>query len=73
MELNNEVKSRAEVWFRRLLWTIHYNLIALGLISSYGIYRVIWAGDQITYTSADSLTQSEAVGESQLVKQLRRK
>lgn len=73
MEINNEVKSRAEVWFRRLLWTIHYNLIALGLISSYGIYRVIWAGDQITYTSADSLTQSEAVGESQLVKQLRRK
>jgi len=73
MEINNEVKSRAEVWFRRLLWTIHYNLIALGLISSYGIYRVIWAGDQITYTSADSLTQSETVGESQLVKQLRRK
>ena len=70
MEINNEVKSRAEVWFRRLLWTIHYNLIALGLISSYGIYRVIWAGDQITYTSADSLTQSETVGESQLVKQL---
>jgi len=73
MEINNEVKSRAVVWFRRLLWTIHYNLIALGLISSYGIYRVIWAGDQITYTSADSLTQSETVGESQLVKQLRRK
>ena len=73
MDDNLEVENKLRVWGRRLLWTIHYNLIALGLISSYGIYRVIWAGDQITYTSADSLTQSESVGESQLIKQLKRK
>lgn len=68
MDDNLEVENKLRVWVRRLLWTIHYNLIALGILSTYGAYRVIWRGDQITYTSADSLQESESVGEMKTIK-----
>lgn len=56
--VKEQTRSWISIWAWRVLYAIHINLIFMGLLMSYAIYRVVWEGDQITYTNVSDLYPS---------------
>lgn len=59
--VKEQTRNWISIWGWRVIYAIHINLIVMGLLMSYAIYRVVWEGDQITYTNAHDLDYSESV------------